>query len=59
MLQSRLELSGTLYDTLISLFGVYQYNQPLRFSHKDSPRNIELYEELYNSIYVNGDSLFR
>ena len=59
ILESRMHFSGTLYDTLISLFGVYQYNQPLRFSDGKELSNIEYYQELYNSIYANDDSLFR
>jgi hypothetical protein len=54
-----MHFSGTLYDTLISLFGVYQYNQPLRFSNGKELSNIEYYQELYNSIYANDNSLFR
>lgn len=59
ILESRMHFSGTLYDTLISLFGVYQYNQPLQFSDGKELSNIEYYQELYNSIYANDDSLFR
>jgi hypothetical protein len=45
------------------MFGVYQYNQPFyqsaRFENRTwPPKNLDLYTELYNSIYSNGDSLF-
>ena len=63
MLSSRMNFKGTLYEILLSMFGVYQYNQPFyqsaRFENRTwPPKNLDLYTELYNSIYSNGDSLF-
>jgi hypothetical protein len=60
-----MRLSGTIYDILIALFGVYQYNQPLRPPFKDrkgneipEPKNLPAYTQMYNSIYGGNNSLF-
>ena len=63
MLSSRMNFSGSLYDILISLFGVYQYNQPFYQSTNTKkrtwpPKDLDLYTELYNEIYDDSDSLF-
>lgn len=65
MLESRMRFSGSIYDILISLFGVYQYNQPLHAPFTDrqgreieEPPNLPQYIEMYNSIYGGGNSLF-
>lgn len=65
MLESRMRLSGTIYDILIALFGVYQYNQPLkppftdrRGREREEPHNLPQYIEMYNSIYGSSNSLF-
>lgn len=63
MLSSRMNFSGSLYDILISLFGVYQYNQPFYQSTNTKkrtwpPKDLDLYTELYSEIYDGSDSLF-
>lgn len=46
-ISGRLKIEGELYDVLIALFGIYQYNQPI--THGD-PDNLEDYIKMYNSI---------
>lgn len=58
ILSSRMDLSGTIYDILINLFGVYQYNQPFT-NTRTEPRGLNEYIDMYNSIYKDNDSLFR
>ena len=65
ILESRMRLSGSIYDILIALFGVYQYNQPLHAPFKDrkgnerpEPKNLPQYISMYNSIYGDSNSLF-
>lgn len=62
MLSSRMNLTGSLYEIILSLFGVYQYNQPF---HKPSnvegdweTPNLQEYIEMYNEIYSDSNSLF-
>ena len=59
ILESRMHFTGPLYETLIDLFGVYQYNQPFTFSSKDNLQRLDEYEKLYASIYSDNDSVFR
>lgn len=59
ILESRMHFTGPIYDTLIALFGVYQYNQPMRFSDGKELPNIQQYEDMYNKIYSENDSVFR
>lgn len=64
-LEGRMRLSGSIYEILISLFGVYQYNQPFHAPLKDRhgnekplPEDLPQYIQMYNSINEDGDSLF-
>jgi hypothetical protein len=36
-----MHFTGPIYDTLIALFGVYQYNQPMHFSDGKELPNIK------------------
>jgi hypothetical protein len=59
-----MQLSGTIYEIILSLFGVYQYNQPFheptdpKKKKRWPPANLDIYEEMYNNIYTNQNSLF-
>ena len=63
-IDKRMRLSGSLYDILINLFGVYQYNQPFKDlkdrkgNAKADPRGLAEYIQMYNSINEGGNSLF-
>ena len=58
-IDKRMRLSGSIGDILISLFGIYQYNQPFIFSDERKDVNgLQEYIEMYNSIYENSNSLF-
>ena len=59
ILSARMHFTGPIYDTLIALFGVYQYNQPLIFSDGHEPERLEEYRQMYNSIYSDNNSYFR
>ena len=65
MLKDRMCFSGPIYETLLSLFGVYQYNQPfheptdLRGRDWDTMfPDLGEYIDMYNKIYNNNNSLF-
>lgn len=55
----RMRMSGSIRDILISLFGVYQYNQPFTSSNENKVFNgLQEYIQMYNSINNDGNSLF-
>jgi hypothetical protein len=67
MLSGRMQFSGSIYEILIDIFGVYQYNQP--FTKKtviDKDGNqisvnkdtLKQYKLLYNAIAHGEKSLF-
>ena len=56
-IQNRMQLSGDLKDMLITLFGIYQYNQPIHPKQnedggytKTPPKRLEEYDALYSNI---------
>jgi hypothetical protein len=57
-IDKRMRLSGSIRDILISLFGVYQYNQPFSFTDSDKEvAGLKEYTMMYDSINNNGNSL--
>lgn len=59
ILSARMHFTGPLYETLIALFGAYQYNQPMSFSDQKELPRIDEYRDLYSRIYADNDSVFR
>ena len=57
-LEGRMRLSGSIYEILISLFGVYQYNQPFTGKRASEARGLDQYKQMYLSINGTEDSLF-
>jgi hypothetical protein len=57
-IDKRMRLSGSIREILISLFGVYQYNQPFTFSSDKTINGLNEYIAMYNSINNDGNSLF-
>lgn len=50
-IEGRLKLTGSIAETLIALFGIYQYNQPLHSSDSSSlPQDLDQYKEVYGKI---------
>ena len=56
-IDGRMRMSGSIYDILINLFGVYQYNQPFTGGASQA-KNLEQYKQMYSSINGLEDSLF-
>ena len=57
--RGRLQITGQLYDVLEELFGIYQYNQPIRATNKDDwlPERLDEYKEIYNKIGNRNNGL--